>query len=30
MSLDKKDVEKIAHLARLAIDKQAIPSYAKD
>ncbi len=30
MSLDKKDVEKIAHLARLAIDKQAIPSYARD
>ena len=30
MSLDKTDVEKIAHLARLAIDKQAIPSYAKD
>ena len=30
MSLDKTDVEKIAHLARLAIDEQAIPSYAKD
>ena len=30
MSLDKKDVEKIAHLARLAIDQQAIHSYTKD
>ena len=30
MSLDKTDVKKIAHLARLAIDEQAIPSYAKD
>ena len=30
MSLDKTDVEKIAHLARLAIDEQAIPSYARD
>ena len=30
MSIDKTDVEKIAHLARLAIDEQAIPSYAKD
>jgi aspartyl-tRNA(Asn)/glutamyl-tRNA(Gln) amidotransferase subunit C len=30
MSLDKTDVEKIAHLARLAIDEQAIPAYAKD
>ena len=30
MSIDKTDVEKIAHLARLAIDEQAIPCYAKD
>jgi len=30
MSLDKTDVEKIAHLARLAIDDQAIPDYARD
>ena len=30
MSLDKTDVEKIAHLARLAIDDQAIPHYARD
>ena len=30
MSLDKTDVEKIAHLARLAIDEHAIPSYARD
>lgn len=28
MSLDKTDVEKIAHLARLAIDEKAIPHYA--
>lgn len=28
MSLDKTDVEKIAHLARLAIDDKAIPHYA--
>jgi aspartyl-tRNA(Asn)/glutamyl-tRNA(Gln) amidotransferase subunit C len=28
MSLDKTDVEKIAHLARLAIDEKAIPLYA--
>ncbi len=30
MSLEKQDVEKIAHLARLAIDESAIPGYAQD
>jgi aspartyl-tRNA(Asn)/glutamyl-tRNA(Gln) amidotransferase subunit C len=30
MSLDKSDVEKIAHLARLAIDENDIPHYAHD
>lgn len=30
MSLDKSDVEKIAHLARLAIDEKDIPHYARD
>ena len=30
MSLDKTDVEKIAHLARLAIDDADIPDYARD
>ena len=30
MSLDKTDVEKIAYLARLAIDEQDIPDYARD
>ncbi|NQY26676.1 MAG: Asp-tRNA(Asn)/Glu-tRNA(Gln) amidotransferase subunit GatC [Piscirickettsiaceae bacterium] len=30
MSLDKTDVEKIAHLARLAIDDNDIPDYARD
>lgn len=30
MSLDSKDVEKIAHLARLAIDDADIPGYAKN
>ena len=30
MSLEKSDVEKIAHLARLAIDEQDIPAYAKN
>ena len=30
MSLDSKDVEKIAHLARLAIDKADISGYAKN
>ena len=28
MSLDKADVEKIAHLARIAIDEEKIPEYA--
>lgn len=28
MNLNKTDVEKIAHLARLAIDDKAIPHYA--
>lgn len=28
MSLDKADVEKIAHLARIAIDEEMIPEYA--
>jgi aspartyl-tRNA(Asn)/glutamyl-tRNA(Gln) amidotransferase subunit C len=30
MSLDRSDVEKIAHLARMALDEQQIESYAKD
>jgi len=30
MSLEKTDVEKIAHLARLAIDDKDIPDYARD
>ena len=30
MSLDKTDVEKIAYLARLAIDDNDIPDYARD
>ncbi len=30
MSLDRKDVEKIAHLARLAIGEQEIPAYAEN
>jgi len=30
MSLDSKDVEKIAHLARLAIEPADIPQYAKN
>ncbi len=30
MSLDKQDVEKIAHLARLAIQEDDIPHYARD
>ncbi|OGT21780.1 MAG: asparaginyl/glutamyl-tRNA amidotransferase subunit C [Gammaproteobacteria bacterium RBG_16_57_12] len=30
MSLDKADVVKIAHLARLAINDQDIPEYAKN
>lgn len=30
MSLEKADVEKIAHLARLEIDESTIPDYARD
>ena len=30
MSLDKTDIEKIAYLARLAIDEDDIPDYARD
>jgi aspartyl-tRNA(Asn)/glutamyl-tRNA(Gln) amidotransferase subunit C len=30
MSLDKTDIEKIAYLARLAIDEADIPDYARD
>ena len=30
MSLDKADVEKIAHLARIAIDEEMIPEYANN
>lgn len=30
MSLDRKDVKKIAHLARLAIGEQEIPAYAEN
>jgi aspartyl-tRNA(Asn)/glutamyl-tRNA(Gln) amidotransferase subunit C len=30
MSLDKTDVAKIAYLARLAIDNDDIPNYARD
>jgi aspartyl-tRNA(Asn)/glutamyl-tRNA(Gln) amidotransferase subunit C len=30
MSLDKHDVEKIAHLARLSIQQDDIPDYARD
>lgn len=30
MSLDKFDVEKIAHLARLAIDEKDVPEYARN
>jgi len=30
MSLDKTDVEKIAHLARLGINDADIPDYARD
>lgn len=29
MSLDNKSVEKIAHLARLSVDKADLPEYAK-
>lgn len=30
MALDRSDVEKIAHLARLQIDEQDIPEYTKN
>ena len=30
MSLEKSDVEKIAHLARLDIDEKDVPEYAKN
>ncbi len=30
MSLDKQDVEKIAHLARLAINEEDVPAYAQN
>ena len=30
MSLEKSDVEKIAHLARLAIDEKDVPEYVKN
>ncbi len=30
MSLDKTDIEKIAHLARLGIDEADVPDYAKN
>ena len=30
MSLDKNDVEKIAHLARLAVAENDIPGYAEN
>ncbi len=30
MSLDRSDVEKIAHLARLQIDEAAIPEYTQN
>ena len=30
MSLEKSDVEKIAHLARLAIDENDVPEYARN
>ncbi|MDJ0806586.1 MAG: Asp-tRNA(Asn)/Glu-tRNA(Gln) amidotransferase subunit GatC [Gammaproteobacteria bacterium] len=30
MSLDRSDVEKIAHLARLALDEEQVESYATD
>jgi aspartyl-tRNA(Asn)/glutamyl-tRNA(Gln) amidotransferase subunit C len=30
MALDKKDVENIAHLARLAIGEEDVPGYAKN
>jgi aspartyl-tRNA(Asn)/glutamyl-tRNA(Gln) amidotransferase subunit C len=30
MSLDRSDVEKIAHLARMALDESQVDAYAKD
>jgi len=30
MSLDRSDIEKIAHLARLAVDRDRLESYATD
>ncbi|MGD8591076.1 MAG: Asp-tRNA(Asn)/Glu-tRNA(Gln) amidotransferase subunit GatC [Chromatiales bacterium] len=30
MSLDRSDIEKIAHLARLAVDQDRLESYAND
>ena len=30
MALDRSDVEKIAHLARMALDESQIDAYAKD
>jgi len=30
MSLEKSDVEKIAHLARLALKEDAVPGYTED
>jgi len=30
MSLDKQDVEKIAHLARIAINNDDVPTYAQN
>lgn len=30
MSLDRSDVEKIAHLARLALDQNAVAHYARE
>jgi aspartyl-tRNA(Asn)/glutamyl-tRNA(Gln) amidotransferase subunit C len=30
MSLDKQDIEKIAHLARLGIDEKDVPEYAQN
>ncbi len=30
MSLNREDVVKIAHLARLAIDEQSVPEYARN
>lgn len=30
MSLEKSDVEKIAHLARLAIDEKDVPEYTRN